>query len=422
MRKIPSILIASILTFGSAVSASAEPVSLRVGYAFAYRDAAWREQVANEFMRIHPDIKIKLESNATDCPTLLQQTLRSAITNDLPDVIASVCYPDMQVLADRGVAVPIDTFISNDKSWSEVGLTPAAMNTVKWKGSVIALPENISSLIVYFNMALVQKADPVLKELPTTWDGILQLANNVGSRDKDSMPIFMEYYPDSYNWSFNGLIYNFGGDVFDKNGKIAFDSAAGKQALEILQRLGKAGMTDITSEQARQSFVAGKIAIYVASSSLLNIFTKGAANNFDMRTEQYPHSAPDGKLPSGGGGFVMATKDADKQRAAWEFMKFAVGPEAQTVMVTKAGFTPVNSTAISSAQFLGDFYKAKPNYIVAVDELPRIKPMNIYPGENGPKITTVIRDYLQSVVTLKRTPEEVMPEMVRDVSRLLPKK
>lgn len=415
-------LTVAMVGLGSIASAVAEPISLRVSYAFAYRDNAYRQQVADEFMHLHPDIQIKLESNAPDCPALLQQTLRSAVTNDLPDVVASTCYPDMPTLAGRGIAVPLDQFIAGDKSWNDVGVPASALQTAQFGGKTVALPENISVEIVYYNMDLLHKARPDLKELPQTWDDILKLAQDVGRVEKGVMPIFFEYYPDSYNWSFNSLVYSFGGDVFDGNGKIAFNGDAGRHALDTLQQIGKSGMVDITSEQGRQAFQAGNVAIYVASSSLLNIFTGGAANKFELRAAPFPQSAPDGKLPSGGFGFVMTTKDPEKQKAAWAFMKFAVGPEAQTVMVTDTGFTPVNATAAGSPQFLGAFYKSRPNYLVPVEEMARIKSQNLYPGENGPKITTAIRDRLQSVVTLKRSPEEAMPDMVDAVTGLLPAK
>ncbi|BBB94783.1 extracellular solute-binding protein [Bradyrhizobium elkanii] len=422
MHKMVTIASALVMAAGIASAASAEPITLRVGYAFAYRDGAYRELVADEFMRRHPDIKIKLESNAIDCPALLQQILRSAITNDLPDVTASTCYPDMQLLADRGIIKPIDEFIENDKTWKEVGVADAALNTVKWHGKTVGLPEAISMVIVYYNMSLIKQAKPEINDLPKNWDEIFSLAGDVRAINKDVMPIFFEYYPDNYNWSFNALNYSFGGNVFDENGKIAFDGDAGMHALGVLQRLGKGGMVDITSVQGTQAFQAGKIAICVSSSSYLRSFSVAAESKFDLRTTPFPQSAPNGKLPSGGFGLVMTTKDPAKQQAAWEFMKFAVGPEAQTLLVKNTGFTPINTKATGSPEYLGDFYKTKPNYLAAVNSIPRVKPQNIYPGENGAKITTIIRDHLQSVVTLKRTPSEEMPDMVRDVTALLPKK
>lgn len=414
-------LTSALLMLCSVDFAMSEQTSLRVAYAFAYRDAAYREKVADEFMRRHPNIEIKLEPTAVDCPALLQQTLRSSMTNDLPDVLASVCYPDMPILAERRIVTPLDDFVSKDKSGNDVGLAPATLSAVQWKGQTVALPESISSLIVYYNMSIIQKARPGIRDLPESWNDILSLAHEVSDKDRHSTPIFFEYYPDSYNSSFNSLVYSFGGDVFAQNGSIAFNSPAGMRALHILQRIGKAGMIDITSEQARQSFASGNIAIYIASNSLLKRLTESAVNRFDVRTAQFPQSAPDGKLGSGGFGLLMTTKDAQKQKAAWEYMKFAVGPKAQTIMVTSTGFTPVNSKAIGSPEFLGEFYKTRPNDAVAIEQLPRIKSKNVYPGDNGPRIATVIRDHLQSVVALKRPPEEVMPDMVRDVTNLLPK-
>ncbi|MDE5446999.1 extracellular solute-binding protein [Bradyrhizobium sp. CSA207] len=422
MRTTAMTLSGALLVLATVNSAYAEQISLRVTYAFPSRDGAYRETIANEFMRRHPGVKIKLESNAVDCPALLQQTLRSSMTNDLPDIIAPVCYPDMPILAARAIVTPLNDFISNDKSWNDVGLAPTALSTVQWQGKAIALPESISTPVVYYNMAIIRKAHPDLKDLPASWNNILKLAQDVNENGKHPMPIFFEYYPDNYNWSFNGLVYSLGGDVFDQNGDIAFNSAEGMDALNVLRRIGKAGMIDITTEQARQSFASGNIAIYVASSSLLNFLTASATDRFEIRTGPFPLSLPDGKLPSGGGGLVMTTKDAEKQKAAWEYMKFAVGPEAQTIMATNTGLTPVNARAASSPEFLGDFYKGRPNYSVAIEQLSKMKSVNLYPGQNGQRIATIIRDHLQSVITLKRSPEQAMPDMVRDVTSLLPKK
>lgn len=118
---------------------------------------------------------------------------------------------------------------------------------------------------------------------------------------------------------------------------------------------------------------------------------------------------------------AITAKDPDKIAAAWKFLKFASGPEAQMMIVKATGFTPVNTIAVKDPAYLGGYYKANPNALPAIEELPRIKIQNLYPGENGPRITTIIRDHLQSVVTLKQTPAEVLPKMVADVEKLLPK-
>jgi multiple sugar transport system substrate-binding protein len=50
-----------------------------------------------------------------------------------------------------------------------------------------------------------------------------------------------------------------------------------------------------------------------------------------------------------------------------------------------------------------------------------LKEFYAFPGPNSVRISDVIRDHLREVITLRRSPEEVMVDMVRDVKALLPK-
>ena len=404
----------------SAAAACAEPVTLRVTHAFPAREGKFRADIAQQFMAEHPDVRIKLEATAPDCGALLQQLLRAAITNDLPDVTMP-CYQEAGLLAERNLLVPLDDFVANDSAWKALGIEPGALSTTRWNGKLVALPDSVSTSIVYYNMHVVRKVRPDLSSLPQTWPEIIKLANDIKRRGGgDPMSIFFEYYPDNFNWSFNGLVYSHGGDVFSPDGKIAFNGEAGKRSLALMKEFGQAGMVDMTTEQARQAFAAGKIGIYVASNSRLAQLTANGGEQLEIRTGPYPQSAPDGKLQSGGGAIAILTRDEAKQKAAWDYLKFAVSAAAQTIMVKKTGFAPVNTRAVDSPEFLADYYKDRANDLVAIRQLPRIKSMNTYPGDNARQISTVIRDHLQAVVTLKRPPEDVMPDMVRDVERLLP--
>jgi multiple sugar transport system substrate-binding protein len=412
-------LLAALALWASAAATHAEQITLRVTHAFPAREAKFRTDIAQQFMARNPGIQIKLEATATDCGALLQQLLRAAITNDLPDV-TTPCYQEAGLLADRNLLAPLDDFVAKDAAWKELGIEPAALSTTHWNGKLVALPESVSTSIVYYNMNVVRKIRPDLSSLPATWPEIIALANSIKKQGGDVMSIFFEYYPDNFNWSFNGLVYSHGGDMFSPEGRIAFDGEAGKKSLALMKEFGQAGMVDMTTEQARQAFVAGKIGIYVASNSRLAQLTANAGEQLEIRTAAYPQSARNGKLQSGGGAIAILTRDEAKQKAAWEYLKFAIGPAAQTTMVKNTGFAPVNTRAVESAEFLADYYKDRANDLVAIRQLPRIKSMNTYPGEKARQISTVIRDHLQAVVTLKRTPEEVMPDMVRDVERLLP--
>ncbi|UCI31741.1 ABC transporter substrate-binding protein [Mesorhizobium sp. B4-1-4] len=421
MKRILLSVVGAISWIASASASYAEPITLHLTHAFPSRDALFLKPIADRFMKDNPDIRIELEANATDCPALLQQLLRDAVTGALPDMVSSVCYGDMAVLAARDVLTPLDDVMSSDPDWKSVGIEQSSLGPTTVKGHVVAIPQSVSASIVYYNMSLIRKVHPGLTNLDLSWNEIFSIAADLRKAEPDVMPLFFEYYADASNWSFNSLVSSHGGDVFTEDAKIGFDSQAGRDALKLMQRFGEAGMVDMTAEQARQAFASGKIGIYFASTSRLKTLTANTGPTMDIRTGVFPQSAKDGKLASGGGGMAITTKDPAKIAAAWKFLKFASGPEAQTLIVKATGLVPVNTVAVNDPAFLADYYKENPNALTAIKELPRVKVQNANPEPNGQRITTVIRDYLQSVVTLKQTPEEAMPAMVRDVKSLLPK-
>ncbi|MFB9947515.1 extracellular solute-binding protein [Rhizobium puerariae] len=420
MRRLLSILGAFGLC-ACAANAQAEQITLHLTHAFPSRDSLFLKPIAEKFTQQNPDIRIELEGNATDCPALLQQLLRDGVTGSLPDMVSGICYTDMPTLAERGMLTPLDKLIADDDEWKNVGVEPGVLGTTTVEGHVVAIPQSVSASIAYYNMSLIREVRPDLRNLELSWSDILSIADDLKKSTPDVMPLFFEYYADSYNWSFNSLMLSHGGSVFTEDGKIGFNSKAGRDALDLMQRFGQAGMVDMTAEQARQAFASGKIGIYFASNSRLKTLTANAGPSLDIQTGPFPQSAVGGKLASGGGGMAITTKDPGKIAAAWKFLKFASGPEAQTMIVKATGFTPVNTLAVKDAAYLGDYYKANPNALPAIAQLPRIRIQNLYPGDNGPRITTVIRDHLQNVITLKQTPAEVLPEMVANVEKLLPR-
>ncbi|MGX5806293.1 ABC transporter substrate-binding protein, partial [Bradyrhizobium sp. Arg314] len=420
MKRILLSVIGAIGLMASASWSHAEPITLHLTHAFPSRDTLFLKPIADQFMKENPGIKIELEANATDCPALLQQLLRDSMTGALPDMVSSVCYTDTPILAERGILTPLDDLLSKDPDWNKVGIERSLLGTTTVKGHVVAIPQSVSSGIVYYNMSLIKKVRPDLANLDLSWDEILSIAANLQKAEPDIMPLFFEYY-DVDNWLFNSLVSSHGGDVFTEDGKIGFDSQAGRDALALLRRFGETGMVDMTAEQARQAFASGKIGIYFASTSRLKTLMANAGPTMDIRTGVFPQSAADGKVVQGGGVMAITTKDPAKIAAAWKFLKFASAPEAQTLIVKTTGFVPVNAVAVRDSAYLGAYYKDNPAMLAAIRQLPRVKVQNPYPSPNAARIGTVIRDYLQGVATLKQTPEEALPGMVREVTNLMPR-
>lgn len=94
-----------------------------------------------------------------------------------------------------------------------------------------------------------------------------------------------------------------------------------------------------------------------------------------------------GRLPTGGNGGMILTKDPIKQRAAWEYLKFACGPEGQKIAVLGSGYTPIK-------------------------QIPFAMGWQGYTGNNGFRIWTKQRDIIGLVMRGSITPEEGVRQIV----------
>ena len=66
-------------------------------------------------------------------------------------------------------------------------------------------------------------------------------------------------------------------------------------------------------------------------------------DKFTLGTHIFPvDDKANGKLPTGGNAAIITSRDPAKQKAAWEFLKFVTGPEAQKIVVETTGYLPTN--------------------------------------------------------------------------------
>jgi multiple sugar transport system substrate-binding protein len=90
-------------------------------------------------------------------------------------------------------------------------------------------------------------------------------------------------------------------------------------------------------------------------------------------------------------------------------------------MVNSTGYMPGNEIAVKTPDLLGAFYARSPNHLTSIQQLPLLTEWASFPGDNSLKIIEVIKHHIESLVTGKHTAEQIMPELVGDVSNLLPK-
>lgn len=381
------------------------------------------EGIVAEFQKKHPDIKVNLLGPQQDYEQIVQHNLRASITNTLPDV-AIHGMNRQRILVDRNLAIPLDDFIKNDPGFAALGITDKSNSVGLVGGKQYGIGIAMSTPVFYYNADLVKRAGGDPDNFPKDWDGIIALARKIEALDGGGKVrgLFMSWQITG-NWVWQQLVLSHGGTQLTADEKkVAFDGPEGQKAINVLSRLvNEANMPNSTFAAEAPNFIAGRLGMLMDSSAQISRFNREVGTSFRVKVAPFPISAPNGRVAPGGAAIMMLAKDPAKQKAAWEFIKFATGPAGATIIVKSTGYLPATDLPAKDPAMLGEFYKNSPNHLVPIQLLPYLSAWYAFPGENGVKITDVIKDHLQTIVSKSAKAEDVLKKMASDTQALLPK-
>lgn len=379
------IILSAVLAL-TASMATAE-TEIRLHYAIPTIWAETQEILAEAFMAANPDIKIIIDGPAENYSDGVQRILRENIAGTTPDV-AYVGLNRWRILEDRGLLQPLDDFLPEDAA--AAGYTPALLSLGQFEGKQYALATSASTMVLYVNPDLVEKAGGSMDSFPTDFDGIIELAAKIDQLDEITEGIWIG----RHDWRFQSLLGSYGGrPLTEDESDISFDSEAGVAAASLYSRFfTEGGMSTMSQNEARQAFPAGTLGLFFESSSLLTRFTEGSDGNFELVVKGTPVVAEENVyFPTGGSAIVILTDDAEKQAAAWEYISFVTGPDGQKIIVENTGYAPVNSIVLDDASYLGAYYKANPNAIAGHAQVAaHAGPWYAFPGAEGVAVTDLI--------------------------------
>jgi multiple sugar transport system substrate-binding protein len=412
---------AALLATLAPLTAQAEPVELTVHYPMPgfFKDVM--DKISAKFMAENPDVKIGFASPSPTYEDGLQLVLREAGSAEEPD-ISFIGLNRLRVLAEKGVSVDLTPFIKADARIADEGFSDHLLALARFGGQQVGLAFATSNPIVYYNADLVRKVGGDPDHFPTNWDDALKLSAKIQALGDGVSGMHYRWQGD--DWMFSALLFGDGGQMLSDDEKsVAFDGAAGKFAVNLIDRMVKEGkMPVFTSDAGLQAFTAGKVGMMYWTTGALRQVISGVGDKFDLRTTKMPVIDPvKGRLPTGGNAAVMLTHDPKKQDAAFRFLKFAAGPYGASVVVPGTGYVPNNELAAKSPQYLGEFYQQNPLFRAGLDQMPLMVPWYAFPGSNGVKVTQTIVDNLGRIVEQKAPPEQALADAAADVRKLLPR-
>lgn len=421
MKFLGRAIAAAALTLFAGAAAKAEEVTLDVFYCYP-SFAQFHEPIAAEFMKKHPDIKIHFRAPSPSYDEGHQAMLRAAVTNQLPDVYYSGYHLLAELTATldkRKQLVELGPMLAAEpEAWRKANYSDGLLALAQISGRQVGMAFNASTPLMYFNTELVKKAGGDPDKMPDNWEDVLALAKKIHAGEVAGLSYDINDWADDWLW--RAINLQNGTPMLNADGtKVGF-ADNGEKALTLLRRfVTEGGMPLISDDQARQQFVAGKTGLFFDTPGRMRLITNLVGDRFTLKTALFPiDDKQKGKLPTGGNAVIITTKDPAKQKAAWEFIKFVTGPEAQKIVVETAGYMPTNLRA-SGDDFLGPYYKANPNFSTVNGQLFRAAPWEGYPGGNSVRIWRQQREVVAGVMRGEITPKDGIARIVSETEALM---
>jgi sn-glycerol 3-phosphate transport system substrate-binding protein len=313
--------------------------------------------------------------------------LNTALASNSAPAVVQVYDIGQRFMIDSGEIVPVQSFVDRDKF--ELGdFEPAVLNYYKVEGKLYSMPFNSSSSILYYNKDAFKEAGLDPEKPPKTFEEVTDFAKKLVKKDASGATVRYGFHQSIYGWLFEQYMAVSGG-LFADNGngrekratKLVFNDEKGKAILD----WWKAGVDGgyfwnpgVDNDGSANAFNAGKSAMYVESTARLRGHINATQGKFQVGTGRYPRPAnapaTGGNIIGGASVYLMKSRPAAEQNAAWEFLKFCTSPKSQADWQAATGYYPVVKKAYDepvSKQWATTY----PQFLTAVDQI-RTAPQN----------------------------------------------
>jgi multiple sugar transport system substrate-binding protein len=343
--------------------------------------AAYQKLVA-AFEEMYPDIQVELRHVASQ-GDYQKQLLTAFSAGAEPDVML-LNYRRFLQFAARGGLEPVGPYLDQSQVLQAADLYPQALEAFQWDGQTWCVPQNISSLVVYYNRALFDAAGLAYPAEGWTWQDFLTTARAL-TRDLDGDATTDQYGAGVEPGLFRlaPFVWQNGGDLMDdplQPTRLTLDSPAALEAFQwfVDLQLREQVVPDAAAEQAEPSedrFMNGRLGMFF--NSRRGVPTYRTVANLDWDVAPLPVGAqPAGILHSDG--YCMAAKASDKE-AAWKLIEFANSVEGQTIMAGTGRTVPSLRQVAESPAFL-DPEQRPARSQVFLEAIPLLRRVPLLPG------------------------------------------
>lgn len=340
------------------------------------------------FHEQHPDIHVEVTHIPSD------RDYRTRLVTDF----AAGTAPDVTLMNYRRIASfvandllePLSPYIEGSDLINPQDFYPVTIDAFTWQGQIMCIPQNVSSLVVYYNQDLFDEAGVAYPADDWSWDDFVATAVAL-TKDGDG-----DGRIDQYGLGVEPSLYRLSPFVWQNSDVIVNNDPAPTymtltrpNALEAFQWFVDLWQVhgvvpDRVAEEAQDSesrFIAGTTAMFLDSRRGTPSYREIEAFTWDVAP------LPRGERVAGilhSDGYCMSATTENKE-AAWTFIEFANSDEGQSIIVETGRTVPSRISVAESEAFLEPDKLPKRSYVFVdyTDQLQRVPVMSTWQEIEG---------------------------------------
>ena len=353
LKKVFACLFILLVSAACNSNASAVEVSFMVSGDPGERDAYF--QLVEAFHESHADIHIEVTHIPSD-PAYRSRVVTDFAAGTAPD-ITLMNYRRIPSFAAQNLLEPIGPYLDDSDLISLEDFYPTAIEAFNWKGTILCLPQNISSLVVYYNADLFDAAGLAYPPDDWGWDDFVQTAVAL-TKDNDG-----DGQMDQYGLGIEASLYRLAPFIWQNSAPMVDNEATPSRltltrppTLEALQWFVDLrqvygvvpGREEEASQVSESRFIAGTTAMFLDSRRGTPTYREIESFTWDVAP------LPTGERAAGilhSDAYCMSAATENKE-AAWTFIEFANSVEGQTLIAGSGRTVPSLISVAESDVFL----------------------------------------------------------------------
>lgn len=353
-------------------SAGGDPVRLQVQVWGELEETKIYEAAIAAYDDDAPDVEVELTA-IPEKDDHLTRLATSFASGEPPDVFL-VNYREYSQFVPRGAIEPFANYTKDRIDLANY--YPQPIEAFTYDGTLQCMPQNISSLVVYYNVDLFEKAGLKPPKEGWSWEEFRQTAIALTDGKVHGLgvePQIIRAAP--FVWSNGGEIV----DDDDAPTTFTLDTREAREALEYLVGLVREdgvvpSEEDVAAEDLETRFMTNKLGMILSSRRDTPAFREVQGLNFDVAP------LPVAKEPAGilhSDAYCIAAETEHKEEAA-DLIAFVVGEDGATITAFGGRTVPSLQSVANSGAFL-DPSRPPRRSKVFLDGIPYIRRTPVIP-------------------------------------------